>query len=89
MTTTASPLLDATQRFPTRLWNDSADPEELTRSIAFGAVGATCNPVIALAAVSKRLDRWGPRLRELARERPTAGESELGWAVVEELSIEA
>ncbi|QJU55249.1 transaldolase family protein [Herbiconiux sp. KACC 21604] len=89
MTAPLSPLLEATRRFPTRLWNDSADPDELTRSIAFGAVGATCNPVIALAAIRKRLDVWGPRIRELADERPTAGESELGWAVVEELSVQA
>src|SRR5690606_20890315 len=68
---------------------DSADPAQLARSIGFGARGATCNPVIALAAIQADLPRWTQRLRELAAERPTAGESELGWAVVEELSVEA
>lgn len=71
----------------TALWNDSADPEELSRSIEFGAVGATCNPVIALAAIEADLPTWSARIRELARQRPTAGESEIGWAVVEELSV--
>lgn len=87
--TPTSTLREAADRFPTALWNDSADPEELRRSIEFGAVGATCNPVIALAVVKAHLDVWGPRIAELAEEHPTAGESELGWKVVEELSIDA
>jgi transaldolase len=85
----ALPLRRAAETTPTALWNDSADPDELTRSIAFGAVGATCNPVIALTAIRAHLDVWGPRIRALAEERPTATESQLGWAVVEELSVEA
>jgi transaldolase len=85
----AGPFADAASRFPTVLWNDSADPEELRASIAFGAVGATCNPVIALTAIRKNPDVWTPRLRELAAEHPTWGESELGWQAVKELSIEA
>lgn len=84
-----STLLDATRRFPTVLWNDSADPVELAESIGFGAVGATCNPVIALAAIRAHLDTWAPRIVELAQEMPTASESEIGWKVVETLSIEA
>jgi transaldolase len=83
------PLRRASQLFPTVLWNDSADPDELSRSIGFGAVGATCNPVIALAAVKGRLDVWAPRISALAAEHPAASESELGWKVVEELSIQA
>jgi transaldolase len=94
-TLTTSSVIDgrslrrAADRFPTALWNDSADPDELARSIEFGAVGATCNPVIALAAVKAHLDVWTPRIQALARELPSASESELGWKVVEELSIEA
>ncbi|RFA11356.1 transaldolase [Subtercola boreus] len=79
----------ATRSTPTALWNDSADPDELSRSIGFGAVGATCNPVIALAAIRAHMDVWGPRITQLAAEHPTAGESELGWKVVEELSVQA
>ncbi|MDR2453515.1 MAG: hypothetical protein LBD51_02955 [Bifidobacteriaceae bacterium] len=74
---------------PTVLWNDSADPSELRQAIGWGAVGATCNPVIAVACVKADWPRWSRRLAELAAERPTAGESELGWAVVEELSADA
>lgn len=48
--TAGSPLLRMTQQTPTRLWNDSATPGELAAAIGWGAVGATCNPVIALAA---------------------------------------
>lgn len=87
---TTTPLGRMTQEFPqTALWNDSADPVQLRRSISFGAVGATCNPVIALAAITADLPRWTARIVELADERPTAGESEIGWRVVEELSIDA
>jgi transaldolase len=82
--------LRAAQDTPTSLWNDSADPRELGRSIGeFGAVGATCNPVIAYTCIKNDLETWVPRLRELAAEFPTAGESELGWKAVEELSLAA
>lgn len=84
-----SPLRRAADRYPTVLWNDSADPDELARSIEFGAVGATCNPVIALAAVNAHLDVWRPRIAELAAEHPTASESTIGWKVIEELSVQA
>ncbi|RZT66500.1 transaldolase [Microcella alkaliphila] len=83
------PLKHAARRFPTVLWNDSADPVELASSIEFGAVGATCNPVIAVAAVKAHLDVWRPRIHELAALHPSATESELGWLVVEELSVQA
>jgi transaldolase len=87
---TLSPLLRGTQQFPvTALWNDSADPDELARSIGFGAVGATCNPVIAYAAISNHLDVWTPRIAQIAAEHPTWGESAIGWRAVEELSIQA
>jgi len=83
------PTALAARTTPTALWNDSAEIGELTRSIAWGAVGATCNPVIALAAINADKPRWTARLRELAAENPTAGESALGWMVVEELSVQA
>jgi transaldolase len=73
----------------TSLWNDSASPSELSQSIAWGATGATCNPAIALAVLRADVVRWRARARELAAERPVATESELGWALVRELSIEA
>lgn len=87
--TAALPLRIAAETTPTSLWNDSADPRQLARSIEFGAVGATCNPVIALTAISSDLGTWAPRIARLAEEHPAAGESELGWMVVEELSVQA
>lgn len=86
---TITPLLEAARTTPTALWNDSADLDELRQSIAFGAVGATCNPVIALTVLKNSPDVWVPRLRALADEFPTATESELGWKAVEQLSREA
>ena len=83
------PLLRMAQETPTRLWNDSATPAELSAAIGWGAVGATCNPVIALAALRSDLPRWQRRIREYAEEHPTASESQIGWAMVKELSVEA
>ncbi|WP_382303574.1 transaldolase family protein [Herbiconiux sp. UC225_62] len=84
------PALDrlVSDDLPTRLWNDSADPDELRRSIALGAVGATCNPVIALAVVRRHLGRWSERIREIASEDASATDADIAWQVVEELSIE-
>ena len=82
-------LHQMTQTTATCLWNDSASIEELTRSIADGAVGATCNPVIALAVVKADLASWKPRIRALIDELPSATESQIGWKVVEELSTRA
>jgi len=88
--TAETALERGTKQFPeTALWNDSADPDELSRSIGFGAVGATCNPVIAYTAISGQLDVWAPRIAQIAAENPTWGESQIGWSAVEALSVEA
>ncbi|MFN8079177.1 MAG: transaldolase family protein [Kineosporiaceae bacterium] len=84
-----SPLLQMTRTTPTCLWNDSADPRELAESMSFGAVGATCNPVIALAAIKADLPTWRARIAELALAHPTATEDAIGWMIVEELSVKA
>jgi transaldolase len=83
------PLLRMSQTTPTRLWNDSATLSELSAAIGWGAVGATCNPVIALAALRSDLPRWQERIRGYAAEQPSASESDIGWAMVKELSVEA
>jgi len=88
-TSTESPLLRMTQTTPTCLWNDSADPTELSQAIGWGAVGATCNPVIALAALKADAPLWRDRISAYAAEHPTATEDEIGWAMVKRLSIEA
>jgi len=82
-----SPLHKMTQTTPTCLWNDSASIEELTYAIEHGAVGATCNPVIALTVLNQEMHLWKDRIHQLIREMPEATEDEIGWRVVEELSI--
>src|SRR5688572_9630110 len=83
------PLLRMTRETPTRLWNDSATPKELSAAIGWGAVGSTCNPVIALVALRSDLPQWHRRIQEYAEQHPSASESHIGWAMVEELSVEA
>jgi transaldolase len=78
-----------TQTTPTCLWNDSAAIDELTRSIQDGAVGATCNPVIAVTVLKKEMATWRPRIQALLAEMPAATEDEIAWRLVEELSVRA
>ncbi len=89
MTDSETPLGIMTRRGPTVLWNDSATRSELATSISWGAVGATCNPVIALSSIRSDLPRWSARIAELAAEMPEASESEIGWKIVEEVSLDA
>lgn len=86
---TPGPLLAAAQTTPTSLWNDSSDLDELKQSIAFGGVGATCNPVIAYTTIKQHLDEWRPRIEAIAAEHPTWGESQIGWQAVKDMSVEA
>jgi transaldolase len=82
-----SPLHEMTQSTPTRLWNDSAAIQELTYSMEHGAVGATCNPVIALG-VLKKDPRLKERIRAVMQERPWATEGEIAWRLVQDISIQ-
>lgn len=84
-----SPLHEMTSTTPTCLWNDSADPDELRWSIDQGAVGATCNPVIAHTVIKSRLPAWQPRIAQFIDEWPRATEDEIAWLAVEALSIDA
>jgi len=84
-----SPLHQMTQTTPTCLWNDSADIDELKFAIEHGAVGATCNPVIAHTVLKTRVAEWRPRINDLIRRMPTATEEDIAWAAVELLSVEA
>jgi len=61
--------------------------KELTYSIEHGAVGATCNPVIVLNMLNKEMHLWKDRIYELIGELPNASEDEIGWRLVEEISI--
>jgi transaldolase len=78
-----------TQTTPTCLRNDSADIDELRYAIENGAVGATCNPVIALGILKKEIGAWKPRIQELLRVQPHATEDQIGWKLIEELSVRA
>lgn len=82
-------LQQMAQTTPTCLWNDSAAIDELTRSIEDGAVGATCNPVIAVSVLKKEFPVWRPRIQSLLQELPTATEDTIGWKLIEELSVRA
>ena len=84
-----SPLHQMTQTTPTCLWNDSAAIEELKYSIEHGAVGATCNPSIAVSVLKQELAHWKPRVLELAKEMPEATEDQIAWRLVEEISANA
>jgi transaldolase len=83
-----SPLHQMTQTTATCLWNDSADVDELRFAIEHGAVGATCNPVIAHTVLKTRISEWRPRIASLLREMPGATEDEIAWAAVERLSVD-
>ena len=83
------PLKFAADNSKTVLWNDSADPKELSEAITWGAVGATCNPVIALTALKADKDHWSKQIKNYAKAHPNATDDAIGWAMVEELSISA
>jgi transaldolase len=84
-----SPLHEMTQTTSTCLWNDSADLEELKFAIEHGAVGATCNPVIAHTVLKAHFETWRGRIADLIRNKPTATEDEIAWAAVERMSTDA
>ncbi len=84
-----SPLHKMTQTTPTCLWNDSASIQELTYSMEHGGVGATCNPVIVLGVLKSELANWKMRIEALLKEFPAAGEDEIAWKVVREISVRA
>jgi len=84
-----SPLHKMTQTTPTCLWNDSASIQELTYSMEHGGVGATCNPVIVLGVLKSEVANWKMRIEALLKEFPAAGEDEIAWKVVREISVRA
>lgn len=84
-----SKLYQVSQTTPTALWNDSCSVSELSSSIADGAVGATCNPVIVLEVLNKEWDIWKEYIQKLIIEHPSATEDELAWLLIEEMSKKA
>ena len=84
-----SKLHQVSQTTPTVLWNDSCSVNELSNSIADGAVGATCNPVIVLEVLNKEWDIWVKSIQRLIAGHPSAIEDELAWLLIEEMSVKA
>ena len=84
-----SPLYEMTQTTPTCLWNDSAAIDELTFALDHGAVGATCNPVIAHTILKTQLAQWAPRIAATAGAQPAATEEDIAWTIVEQMSTDA
>jgi transaldolase len=71
----------------TDIWNDSCSIPELEYAISFGAVGATANPTIVTDVWKQDPSHWRERVRALGAESPTRTESEIAWAIVEEMSV--
>ena len=81
------PMLQTVSGRPTDYWNDSCAIDELRYAVDRGATGATSNPSIVLEVLSKERAFWTARILELARESPSLTESDLTWAVVEEMAV--
>jgi transaldolase len=84
-----SPLGRTIETTPTDIWNDSCAVDELEYAISYGAVGATANPTIVTDVWKADPARWRGRVRELAAERSDTTETDLAWAIVEEMSLRA
>ncbi len=84
-----SPLGRTIATSATDIWNDSCAVDELEYAISFGAVGATANPTIVADVWKADPKHWSGRVRALAEERPDATETDLAWAIVEEMSLRA
>lgn len=82
-----SPLGRTVAETATDIWNDSCALDELEYAIAFGAVGATANPTIVVDNWKKDPGHWSDRVRTLAVEQTAWTETDLAWAVVEEMSV--
>ncbi len=63
-------------------WNDSCDLEHLHEAVNYGAVGATCNPVIVYQAISRQQDYWGIIARNFLREHADASDQDIAWMLV-------
>jgi transaldolase len=84
-----SPLGRTIATTATDIWNDSCAVDELEYAISYGAVGATANPTIVADLWKADPGRWRDRVRAIAEARPDATETDLAWAIVEEMSLRA
>jgi transaldolase len=72
---------------PTDYWNDSCAQDELAYAVARGATGATSNPSIVLEVLRKERSHWTPRIVELARKNESWTETDITWAIIEEMAV--
>ncbi len=84
-----SPLHLTAATTPTEYWNDSCAIGELTYAISHGAVGATSNPTIVLAAIKKELPDWRDHILGLISKNPTWSEVDISWKLIEDLAVKA
>ncbi len=81
------PLLRTVDGRPTDYWNDSCAIDELDYAVARGATGATSNPSIVLEVLRKERTYWTPRIAELADANRSWTETDITWAVIEEMAV--
>ena len=60
----------AIENTKTAWWHDSAEPAELERGLARGAVGVTTNPFLAHLAVSRNKDKWAKEVADALGGQP-------------------
>ena len=85
--TVKPPLQVMAETTDTDYWNDSCSIQELGYAIPNGAVGATTNPVIVYDVLSKELDLWSARIREIIAVNPTYDEDQVAWQLIEEMAV--
>ncbi len=85
--TTKPPLQVMAETTDTDYWNDSCSIQELNYAIPNGAVGATTNPVIVYNVLSKELNLWEDRIREIITDNPTFDEDQVAWQLIEEMAV--
>ena len=81
------PMLRTVTGRPTDYWNNSCALEELEYAVARGATGATSNPSIVLEVLGKERAYWTPRIAAIAGANPSWTETEITWAVTEEMAV--
>lgn len=71
----------------TDFWNDSCSIPELNYAMAYGAVGATTNPVIVGEVLKKDMNAYDERIRELVSEMSDGSEDDITWKLNEEMAV--
>ena len=83
------PMLRTVTDRPTDYWNDSCSIDELGYAVARGATGATSNPSIVLEVLRQERTHWVPRIAEIAAADPSSTETDITWALIEEMAVGA